>query len=105
MRLKHSKLTHNQTNKLLEHFVAGTPARTACLLVGVNKDTAAIFYHRLWIVIAEKLNEETSELGGEVEVVESYFDSCYFYAKLINIRRNLLRDKLHNLINHLHTAH
>ena len=73
MRLKHSKLTHNQTNKLLEHFVAGTPASTACLLVGVNKDTAATFYHRLRIVIAEKLIEEASELAGEVEVDESYF--------------------------------
>ena len=73
MRLKHSKLTHNQTNKLLEHFVAGTPARTACLLVGVNKDTAATFYHRLRIVIAEKLIEEASELAGEVDVDESYF--------------------------------
>ena len=73
MRLKHSKLTHNQTNRLLEHFVAGTPARTACLLVGVNKDTAATFYHRLRLVITEKLNEEASELAGEVEVDESYF--------------------------------
>ncbi|VAW07380.1 Mobile element protein [hydrothermal vent metagenome] len=73
MRLKHSKFTHNQTNKLLEHFVAGTPARTACLPAGVNKDTAAAFYHRLRLVIAEKLAEETAELAGDVEVDESYF--------------------------------
>jgi len=73
MRLKHSKLTHIQTNKLLEHFVAGTPARTACLLVGVNKITATQFYHRLRIVIAERLAEEAAELAGEIEVDESYF--------------------------------
>lgn len=47
MRLKHSKLSEKQTNRLCEHFVAGTPARTACELVGVNKNTAALFYHRL----------------------------------------------------------
>ena len=47
MRLKHSKLTANQTVRLCEHFVAGTPARTAAELVGVNKNTAALFYHRL----------------------------------------------------------
>lgn len=73
MRIKQSKLTHIQTNKLLEHFVAGTPARTACLLVGVNKITATQFYHRLRVVIAEKLGEEAAELTGEVEVNESYF--------------------------------
>ncbi|MBB5518325.1 hypothetical protein SAMN06297382_1554, partial [Amphiplicatus metriothermophilus] len=58
MRLRHSKLTHNQTNRLIEHFVAGTPAQTASALIGVNKDTAATFYHRLRSVIAEKLAEE-----------------------------------------------
>lgn len=73
MRLKHSKLSHNQTNRLLEHFVAGTPARTACLLVGVNKITATQFYHRLRVVIADRLVEEAAELAGEVEVDESYF--------------------------------
>jgi transposase len=73
MRLKHSKLTHNQTNRLIEHFVAGTPARTASSLIGINKDTAASFYHRLRVVIAEYLSEESEELAGEVEVDESYF--------------------------------
>ena len=73
MQLKHSRLTHNQTNRLLEHFVAGTPARTAALLVGVNKITATNFYHRLRRVIAERLTEEAAELAGEVEVDESYF--------------------------------
>lgn len=76
MRLKHSRLTHNQTNRLLEHFVAGTPARTACLLVSVNKDPAAGFYHRLRLVIAWRLAGEAAELAGElageVEVDESY---------------------------------
>ena len=73
MRLKHSRLTHNQTNRLIEHFVAGTPARTASALIGVNKDTAATFYHRLRTVIAENLAAEAGELAGEVEVDESYF--------------------------------
>ena len=44
MRLKHSKLTAIQTERLCEHFVAGTPARTAAQLVGVNKNTAALFF-------------------------------------------------------------
>jgi transposase len=73
MQLKHSKLTHFQTDRLLEHFVAGTPARTACLLIGVNKITATAFYHKLRVVIFERLAEEAGELAGEVEVDESYF--------------------------------
>ena len=73
MRLRYSKLTHNQTNKLLEHFVAGTPARTAALLVGVNRNSVNAFYHRLRIIIHDKLFEEMEELAGEVEVDESYF--------------------------------
>ena len=73
MRLRRSRLTHNQTNRLIEHFVAGTPARTAALLVGVNRNTATMFCHRLRGVIAEKLAEEAAELAGEVEVDKSYF--------------------------------
>ena len=73
MRLRHSRLTHNQTNRLIEHFVAGTPARMAAALIGLNKDTAATFYHRLRVVIAEQLAVEAGELAGEVEVDESYF--------------------------------
>ena len=73
MRLRYSKLTHNQTNKLLEHFVAGTPARTAALLVGVNRNSVNAFYHRLRVIIHDKLFEEMEELAGEVEVDESYF--------------------------------
>ncbi len=73
MQLKHSKLTHFQTDRLLEHFVAGTPARTACLLVGLNRNSVTSFYHKLRLLISEKLTEEAQELAGEVEVDESYF--------------------------------
>ena len=72
MRLKPSSLTHNEMNKWVEHCVAGTPARSAALLVGVNKDTAASFYHRLRLIIHARLHQEAAELAGEVEVDESY---------------------------------
>ena len=72
MRLKHSKLTEIQTKRLLEHFVAGTPARMAAELVGVNKNTAALFYHRLREIIALRIEDE-SPLRGEIEVDECYF--------------------------------
>ncbi len=72
MRLKHSRLEDYQTNKLLEHFVAGTPARTASDLVGVNRNTARQFYHRIRQIIAYQIEEEWC-FDGEIEVDESYF--------------------------------
>ena len=72
MRLKHSKLSEKQTLRLCEHFVAGTPARTAAELVRVNKNTAALFYHRLREIVAARIEDE-SPVQGEIEVDESYF--------------------------------
>ena len=72
MRLKRSKLSENQTLRLCEHFVAGTPARAAADLVGVNKNTAALFYHRLREIVAARIEDE-SPIRGEVEIDESYF--------------------------------
>ncbi len=55
MNLKRSRLSVQQRERLLEHFVAGTPARTAAELVGVNRNTATHFYHRLRELIANRL--------------------------------------------------
>lgn len=51
----------------MEHFVAGTPARTAAELVGVNRNTARLFYHRLREIIARQLarsNPPADEIDG-----------------------------------------
>lgn len=52
--------------------MAGTPARTAAEPVGVNKNSAALFYHRLREIIAVQIEDE-SPIEGEIEVDESYF--------------------------------
>lgn len=57
---------------MLEHFVAGSTARCAAELVGVNRNTARLFFHRLRMIIAEQ-QEKQSPFTGEVEVDESYF--------------------------------
>ena len=72
MKFKRSRLSSGHTQRLLEHFVAGTPARTAAELVGVNRNTARLFYHRLRTIIAQQL-ERISPVSGEVEIDESYF--------------------------------
>ena len=66
-----SRMTLRQQQKLLEHFVAGTTARAAAMLVGVQANTAIRFYQRLRRLIASKV--ERYELSGEVEADESYF--------------------------------
>ena len=75
MKLKRCRIKENQQNRLLEFFVAEVTARTAADLAGVNKNTAAYFYHRLREIIAWQL-DEASPLAGEIEADESCFKSC-----------------------------
>ena len=59
---------------MIEHFVSGSTARIAASIVGVNKSTAAYFYHQLRQIIAYELEKEGAEIfDGEIEVDESYF--------------------------------
>src|SRR6185436_1564604 len=59
MRVRRSRLSDEQTRRLLEHFVAGTPARVAAELVRVNRNTATLFYHRMRELIAQRLSSES----------------------------------------------
>ena len=73
-KLRHSRLSAGQTRRLLEHFVAGTPARTAAELVQVNRNTATHFYHRIRNVIASHLADVADTDGeGDMEIHGSYF--------------------------------
>ena len=70
--MRKSRLSTEKQHRLIEHFVAGTTARCAANLVGVNFKTAAYFYRRLReIIVLEAGNEAL--LSGEFEVDESYF--------------------------------
>lgn len=66
-----SRLTPRQQSKLIEHFVAGSTARAAAEIVGVQPNTAIRFFMRLRQLIASKL--PSYQLYGEVEADESYF--------------------------------
>jgi len=73
MRIKGSRLSSAQLRKLLDFFVAGVPARTAAELVGINRNSVNLFYHKLRTIIAYFTDLESPFLHGEVEVDESYF--------------------------------
>ena len=72
--MRKSRLSKNKQLRLLEHFVAGTTARCAAQLIGVNKSTAAYYFQRLRTIIALQIEQEAqAAFGGEIEVDESYF--------------------------------
>src|SRR5450631_3820812 len=70
--MRKSRISFGKQRKLMEHFVAGTTARTAARLVRVNKTTAAYYYHRLRELIYRAV-ADAAPFTGEIEVDESYF--------------------------------
>ena len=70
--MRKSRISKLKQMKLMEHFVAGTTARTAARLVRVNKTTAAYYYHRLRQLIYQAV-VDTAPFAGEIEADESYF--------------------------------
>ena len=72
--MRKSRLSKIIQKRLIEHFVAGTTARCAAELVGVNRNTATYYYQRLREIISQQLEKESEEVfKGEIEVDESYF--------------------------------
>ena len=72
--MRKSKLSTYKQRHLIEHFVAGSTARTLASICNVNHKTAAFYYHRLREIIAYELEQEADVVfAGEIEVDESYF--------------------------------
>ncbi len=70
--MRKSRISRAKQRELIRHFVAGATARTAAALVGVNKTTAAFYFHRLRQLIFVATEDETP-FQGQIEVDESYF--------------------------------
>ena len=66
-----SRLSAHKQSELIKLFIAGSTARAAAEIVGVNRNTSASYFMRLRQLIASKL--PSYDLSGEVEVDESYF--------------------------------
>lgn len=72
MERRRCKITAYKQARLLDMFVGGVKARTAADLVGVNRHSATLFYHKIRRMIAFELEDESS-FYGEIELDESYF--------------------------------
>ena len=72
--MRKSRLSPVKQARLIEHFVAGTTARCAADLIGVNRNTAAYYFQRLREIIVDELEQASYEtFDGEIEVNERYF--------------------------------
>ena len=63
MGLKRCRLRDSAQRKLLEFFVAEVTARTAADLMGIQVNTAALFYRKIRMLIAEQLEAESAEFS------------------------------------------
>ena len=73
MYIKHCKLSKNKKLELMNYFIAGATARTAADLVGIHRNTAIRFFHKLRVKIALKQQDRNEQFSGIVELEESYF--------------------------------
>lgn len=72
MALSRCRISKSRQGKLLELFVAQTTARTAADLVGIHRNSAALYFHKLRQCIAAHMAEFEPELAV-FECDESYF--------------------------------
>ena len=74
MKISRCKLSKKDQHRLLEFFVLQVTARSAADILGIQANTAALFYHKIRQVIWTRLELQAEEmLGGEIELDESYF--------------------------------
>jgi transposase len=72
--LRRCKLSQEVQKRLMEYFVLEVTARSAADLLGIQPNTAALFYRKLRQVIVAHLEQEAQErFDGAVELDESYF--------------------------------
>src|SRR2546422_9809290 len=72
MGIKRCKLPRQLQLRLLENFVLQVTARSAADVHGIQANTVALFYRKIRLVIAERLEHEAVPFTGEIEVDESY---------------------------------
>jgi transposase len=68
---RRGRLPRSTQFRLIEHFVTDTPARTAAEFVGVNRNTATLYYLKLRETIVARIAHE-SPFEGEFELDGSY---------------------------------
>ncbi|WP_423888904.1 IS1595 family transposase [Glaesserella parasuis] len=74
MKITHCKLKKSIQKKLLEFFVLEVTARSVADLLGIQPNSAILFYRKIREVISYHLALEADEVfDGQIELDESYF--------------------------------
>ena len=74
MKISHCRLLKKIQLRLLEFFVLEVTARSAADILGIQPNSAALFYRKIREVIAYHLEQESHEIFDDVvELGESYF--------------------------------
>ena len=74
MKISDCRLLRKVQLRLLEFFVLEVTARSAANILGIQPNSAALFYRKIREVIAYHLEQESHEIfDGIVELDESYF--------------------------------
>ena len=74
MKITHCKLKKTTQRKLLEYFVLEVTARSAADILGIQPNTAILFYRKIRLIISHHLALEADQVfEGSVELDESYF--------------------------------
>ena len=74
MKLSHCKLKRSAQVRLLEFFVLEVTARSSADLLGIQANTAILFYTKVRRIIGLHLEQQASEVfEGSIELDESYF--------------------------------
>ncbi|MBF0803794.1 IS1595 family transposase, partial [Neisseria sp. 19428wB4_WF04] len=73
MKITHCKLKKSLQRKLLEYFVLEVTARSAADILGIQPNTAILFYRKIRLVISHHLALEADQVfEGAIELDESY---------------------------------
>lgn len=74
MKITRCKLNRKTQIRLLEFFIAEVTARTAADLLGIQPNSAALFYRKIRQIIMFHLDQDAIEVfQGQIELDESYF--------------------------------
>ena len=74
MKITHCKLSKSTQKKLLQFFVLEVTARAAADILGIQPNSAMLFYRKVRQVIAYHLELQADEVfDGSIELDESYF--------------------------------
>lgn len=70
--MRKSKLSKQKQKKLIEYFVVGATAMGTSEILNINKNTVALYFHKLRVLIYHNY-KKSLDFTGETEVDESYF--------------------------------